>query len=217
MESRFGPLVPRAVRHGAALIIAAAVVFVVGGVVGVLVPNASYWAAPYRSLTTALAPSGLSINALLLVFGVLEAVGILLVWGGFRARPTRLLGLLLLVVNGALAVALGAMPYGSAHTIANAVPSLSRAFFITGGLGLIVLTLAMLRDARWGGLREYTLASGLVTLAAGLVYWQYGSLGPMTGQELVTLAVAPLVLWLVVAGANLIRFPTYSPPPSLKS
>ncbi len=77
-------------------------------------------------------------------------------------------------------------------------------------LALIVLAVAMFQDARWDGLRAYSLFSGVLGLVATVLFLVGTDLGLGPGG-MERLIVAPLLLWLIVGGARLLRFPQYAP------
>ncbi|MFZ0699676.1 MAG: DUF998 domain-containing protein [Thermoplasmata archaeon] len=210
MERR-GPLVHRAVRFGSLALLGTAILLVLANIL----PALSYSG---FSVTQTLvqsfgdssqAPLAIVFDLLVAAFGIFLILGAWLIWSGFPARGSRTVGLLLLMITGLAAILLGAFPSGSPQNLVNLNGSAASALFVAAGLALLVLTLAMLRDRRWDGLRLYTLLSGIVVLVAFLLYHQgyNGALGPGGAERL---AFAALTVWLFVIGTHLVRIPVYS-------
>jgi hypothetical membrane protein len=218
--ARYGPLVHRAVHHGAILWIVGVLEFVLGMIVTQIGYGSSYSLSQnYISDLGANACGVFSgryvcspwhdvFNASIVLFGILMILGVILVRTGFPARGTRTVGLGLLVLAGFGAIGVGLSPetYNlTVHTLSAAVA------FVGGGLALVVLGVAMFRDTRWDGFRAYTMLSGLVSLIAFILFFAkvYGPIG-VGGME--RLIVAPILLWALVAGIHLVRIPTFAPP-----
>jgi len=214
-----GPLVHRAVHHGALLILAGSLIFIAGMIVTQL-----GWTTPYSLLHNYISDLGAVhcqtwshgyvcspwhdvFNATIIVLGIFVILGVLLISSAFPPRGTRTVGLGLLAIAGLGSIGVGLFPEDvnlGAHTISAAIA------FIAGNLGLIVLSLAMFRDTRWDGYRSFTLFLGLIGLVA-LVLFElkiWGALG-VGGME--RLIVAPLLLWMIVAAIHLLRVPAYAP------
>lgn len=210
MERR-GPLVHRAVRFGAWALLAAGLLLLLANVVPVL--SYSGFSAAQTLVqqfgNSAHSPLAVLFDLLIAAFGISLILGAWLIWSGLPSRGSRAVGLLLLMITGIAAIALGAIPAGSSQNIGDVNSAVVAVLFIAAGLGLLALTLAMLRDRRWDGLRLYTLISGALVLVAFLVYHQgySGALGS-GGAERVGLAA--LTLWLWVIGLHLVRIPVYS-------
>ena len=217
---RYGPLVHRAVHHGAILWIVGVVEFVLGMIVTQVGYGSSYSLSQnYISDLGAntcgeiagryvCSPWHDVFNASIVIFGVLMVLGVILVRTGFPARGTRTVGLGLLVLAGFGAMGVGFSPetYNlTVHTLSAAIA------FVGGGLALVVLGFAMFRDTRWDGYRAYTMLSGLVSLIAFFLFFAkvYGPIG-VGGME--RLIVAPILLWALLAGIHLVRIPTFAPP-----
>jgi hypothetical membrane protein len=205
--------VHRSVHYGAlGLVLAAAVFIVVNLVVPFGYSGFSVTANSIGDLGNAARSSWAWVfDAGAIAFGVIGLAGGFLVWTAFPIKTSRTVGLLLLELAFIGAIGLGAFPQGSPWTIAG-LPSVSiDLFLIASALGLLLLSFAMLRDTRWSGYRLYTLLSAVVSLVALALLWAavWGPLGP-GGLE--RLAVAPFLLWLLVAGTHLARIPTYTPP-----
>ena len=210
---RLGPLVHRSVHYGAlGLILASAVFIAVNVVVPLGYSGFSVTANSIGDLGNAAHSSwAWAFDAGAILFGLIGLVGGFLVWTAFPLKTSRTVGLLLLELAFIGTIGLGAFPQGSSWTIAS-FPSITiDLLLIAGGFSMLFLSLAMLRDTRWSGYRLYTLVSAVVSLAALGLLWAnvWGPLGP-GGLE--RLAVAPFLLWLIVAGIHLARIPTYTPP-----
>lgn len=212
MERR-GPLVHRAVRFGSLALLVAGVLLLLAN----LLPALGYTGfSPAQTLVQSLGDAsssslGIVFDLLFVLFGVFVILGAWLIWSGLPSRGTRTVGLLLLELTGVAAILVGAFPAGSPQSVANINGTLTKVLFLAAGWALLALTLAMLRDRRWDGLRLYTLISGIVILVSFLVYHQgyYAIVGP-GGAERV--ALAALALWLLVIGTHLVRIPVYAGP-----
>lgn len=210
MERR-GPLVHRAVRFGSLALLAAALLLLLANVL----PALSYSGfSVTQTLVQQLGNPGASPLAILFdlligIFGALLIAGARMIWSGLPARGSRNVGLTLLMIAGAAAILLGAIPSGSPLNVAPLNGNAVVILFVTAGLSLLALTLAMLRDRRWDGLRLYTLLSGAVVLAAFIVYHQgySGALGPGGAERI---GMGALTLWLWVIGTHLVRIPVYA-------
>jgi hypothetical membrane protein len=208
-EPRLGPLVHRSVHHGAALWALASLQFVVAMVVAQLkYPGYSDLHNYISDLgNTQLSPWHDLFNGSVILLGILVIFGAILAQTAFPSRRSSKIGLGLVALGGVGAIGVGVFPenvQGTIHGIASAVA------FVGGGLALIVLGFAMFRDTRWDGFRAYTLFSGLVTLVAtGLFEAGRDFALGVGGME--RLIVAPLLLWLVVAGAHLLSIRAYAP------
>jgi len=219
---RLGPLVHRAVHHGALLWVLGVLEFVVA----MGVTQAGYTGTSYsltgnyisdlgaahceilRSNVYVCSPWHDVFNVSIVVFGALVILGTLLLRTAFRPRGVRTLGLLLLLVAGAGSIGVGLSP----EDVNLTVHSLSAlAAFLAGNLALLILGVAMFRDTRWDGYRTFTMVLGLVGLVALLLFLAraWGALGAGGMERLI---VAPDLLWLLLAGVHLIRIPTYAPP-----
>lgn len=208
-----GPLVHRSVHYGALGLILAAVVFIA---VNLIVPLGYSGFSLTGSSIGDLGDASQSawswaFDAGAIAFGVIGLVGAFLVWTAFPIRTSRTLGLLLVELAFIGAIAVGGFPHGAWWSISSfpAVPV--DILLIASAFGLVLLSFAMLRDTRWGGYRLYTLLSGLVSLVALVALWA-SAWGPLGPGGLERLAIAPFLLWLLVAGTHLARIPTYTPP-----
>jgi len=221
-ERRLGPLVPRAVRPGAYLLILGSIEFILAMAITQL-----GWTVPYSLLTNYISdlgavhcgfwPAGsahyvcspwhLVFNIGIILLGVLLFFGVLLIQNAFRPGLMRTLGLTFLILSAIGAIGVGLSPEDVNLTI-HSISALVA--FVFGNLGMIVLGFAMFRDTRWDGFRGYSILSGLVGFVGLLLYLTktYGPLG-LGGSE--RLIVAPVLLWAIVVGLHLARIPTYAP------
>jgi len=209
LTDRLGPLVRRSVHVGAVVLAAGAAQFVLAmAVVQSQYPGYSLTANYISDLgNTNNSKLWYVFSASIIAFGLLTLLGIWLIRSAFREKTSRTLGLGLLMAAAVGAILVGCIP----ENVHPGIHQLAAGWtFLASGLGLTVLTLAMLRDTRWDRLRLYTLLSGLVTLAAIAVTasGRYGALG-VGGIE--RIVVAPVILWSLVAGIHLARIPTYAP------
>lgn len=214
-----GPLVHRAVHHGAWLLLAGALVFIAGMIVTQL-----GWTTSYSLLHNYISDLGAVhcqtqahgyvcspwhdvFNGAIIALGLTVVFGVILVSSAFPARTTRTLGLGALGLAGIGAIGVGLSPEDVNLTIHSASALIA---FLGGNLGLLILSLAMFRDTRWDGYRSFTLFLGLIGLVALVLFVVkvWGALG-VGGME--RLIVAPLLLWMIVASIHLLRVPAYAP------
>jgi hypothetical membrane protein len=223
-DGRLGPLVHRAVHHGAALWLIGSLQFIAAMIVVQLgwrsppsysltrnyisdLGNTGCGPWPNASSHIVCSPWHTVFSGSVIVLGLLFILGALLVPTAFPARKSRTIGLGLLLVAGIGSIGVGLSPENvnlTIHTIS--------ALLAFGGanLGLLVLGFGMLRDTRWDGYRAYTLISGLVGFVALLLFSFHIDAGlGVGGME--RLVAAPGLLWLIVAGVHLLRVPTYAP------
>ncbi len=202
------PLVHRTVRSGGILLVVASLQFVVAMVlVQSQYPGFSLSATRVTALAGAPSPWGSVFSASLVVLGLLSVFALLLVWSAFDSRPTRSIGLFLLIAGSACAAAFGLaslLSAGSVGTWARYVGAPAV------GLGLLVLPFAMHQETRWRASRIYTLASGVLLFVAAGLYasGMYLGLGP-GGME--RLALAAAVLWPIVEGAHIALLHRFAP------
>jgi hypothetical membrane protein len=224
---RLGPLVHRSVHHGAIAWLVGTVQFILAMIVAQLA-----WTNPTYSLTQNVisdlgntscgtfsshdvcSPLHLVFNISVIVFGLLILLGILLLPTAFPARASRSIGLGLLALAGVGAILVGVFPENTIGALHDTGALLA---FAGGGLGLLALSGAMLRDTRWDGFRTYTGVSGLWTLISLILYvagsWHWGGLWANLGQGgIERLIVAPVLLWTLVVSLHLVRIPTFAPP-----
>jgi hypothetical membrane protein len=207
MSDHVRPFVPRSVRVGGALIGVGALQFVAAMIVVQL-----RWPG-YSDLTnyisdlgnTATSPLPWLFNASIVLFGVLAFVGILAAWGGFPPGGLRLGGLGLLLLAAFAAILVGFFPENvnpSVHDLASLV------VFGGGGAGVIVLSGAMRPGTSWAHLRAFSVAMGVITLAALLYYAPTQIANTTFDPGLVErIIVAPIILWAIVAAIHLGRLP----------
>ena len=221
---RSGPLVPRAVHHAGAVWLVGSLQFVLAMIVvqlawtghpGYSLSNnyisdlgntgCGHW--PNANSPDLCSPGHDVFNGSVIVLGLLVILGALLVRAGLPDRRSSQGGRFLIAIAGLGAVGVGIFPENVALTVHEIV---SADAFLVGSLALIVLAVAMLQDARWDGLRAYSLFSGVLGLIATVLFLVGTDLGLGPGG-MERLIVAPLLLWLIVGGARLLRFPQYAP------
>ncbi len=219
---RLGPLVRRAVHHGAALWFVGVIQFLV-----VMAVVELAWTYPYSlthnvisdlgntacgpwpdaSSATVCSPWHDLFNGSAIVLGLLTLFGAILVKTAFPSRKSSAAGLSLIALAGVGSVLVGVFPenvYGDGHLLGSAL------VFLSGSLALVALSLAMFRDTRWDGFRAYTLLSGLVSLVAvGLIATNHTFALGYGGME--RLCAAPLFLWQLIASIHLLYIPAYAP------
>jgi hypothetical membrane protein len=222
---RRGPLVHRSVRHGAILLVIGAVQFIAANVVTQIGYGPSYSLSQNYISDLGAVNCGLFggsgsfpghyacspwhdvFNASIVVMGLMILLAVVLIQTAFPRRRTRTIGLGLLALAGFGAIGVGLSPEDVNITVHSVSALLA---FLGGGLSLLVLGFAMLRDTRWDGFRAFTLLCGLVDLVALILFVSktYAGLG-VGGME--RLIVAPVLLWSIVVGVHLARIPTFAP------
>ena len=161
-------------------------------------------------------PGWAVFDASVIILGICAILGALLIWSAFEDRPSRGIGLGFLVIGGIGAIGVGVFPEttpvlgGGMHMIVSVIA------FLGGGLGIFIVSFAMVDHPRWDAARPFSRLCGLVTLAALVLSLVGGYVGPMYylglgpgGME--RLIVAPILLWAIVEGAHLFRLPRYAP------
>jgi hypothetical membrane protein len=225
-SERRGPLVHRAVHHGALLLVLGAAEFIVGMAVTQLLWNSSPPYGQYSLLHNYISDLGAVncgpwmgsshyvcspghdiFNASIIVMGILLLFGVILIRSAFPPRRSTQIGLGLLALAGIGAMGVGFSPE-DVNIHVHAISALIA--FLFGNLALIILGFAMFRDTRWDGFRAYSMLSGLVGLLALAVFasGDWGAFGVGGWERLI---VAPLLLWALVVGIHLLRVPTYAP------
>jgi hypothetical membrane protein len=225
-SSRHGPLVHRSVHHGALLLMIATVQFIVAMIVAQLA-----WTNPTYSLThnyisdlgntmcgpfagtDVCSPLHIVFNVSAIVFGLLVLLATLLLPRAFREGMFRTVGLGLFFIAGLGAILVGSFPENTIHILHYLGAFMA---FAGGGFALVFLSLAMIRDTRWDGFRFYTFLSGALALIFLVIFalgaWKWGGFWSTVGVGgWERLVVAPILLWLIVAGLHLYRIPTYAP------
>lgn len=219
-----GPMVYRSAKLGAALLLFGVLEFVAGmAVAQYLYPYGSYSLTQNyisdlgnSNLGSGGASHALVFNLSIMLLGFLALVGSYLIRTAFPRRTAARLGIVALGLAGISAFLVGTFPENYHGGTIHGVVSATTFFF--SGLALVFLSIGMIRDTRWSGFRTYTLLSGLVTWVAMVLFVEgrYLGLGP-GGMERVI--VAPILLWGILAGAHLLRLPTFrsQPPPDWSS
>jgi len=210
------PLVHRTVRTGGVLLAVAAVQF--AAVLLWVESRASGFDPKTTSVLSLGGPSGLwamAFDASLIVLGVLGTIGLLFGWTAFDERRSRGLGILVLLVaslsatvGGVLLVARNRVPAGSVSVALDVA-------VVAAGIGLLIVSSAMHLHGRWRISSAYTFATGLVILAAAVLYATHitFSLGSGGFERLIAGAV---LLWGLVEGLHLAILHRFAPGLPLK-
>jgi len=205
------PMVHRSVRTGAALFVFGAAQFIVGMIV-VQTRYAGYSLSQnyISDLGGAHSPWALLFDGSVILLGLCAIFGVLLIWGAFDDRPSRGVGLGFLLIGGIGAVGVGVFPEttpvlnGGMHDIVSDIA------FVGAGIGLVIVSFAMVEGPHWRISRPFTLACGVVTLAAIILFstGYYVGLGPGGMERLI---VAPILLWAIAEGLHVARLPRFAP------
>lgn len=161
-------------------------------------------------------PWALVFDASVIVLGLCAIFGVLLIWGAFDARASRGIGLGFLIIAGIGAVGVGVFPEttpvlnGRMHDIVSDIA------FVGAGLGLTIVSFAMVEGPHWRFSRPFTLLCGIVTIVAIVLFSlgsyvstaYYAGLGPGGMERLI---VAPVLLWAIVEGIHVARLPRFAP------
>lgn len=235
-RDRYQPLVLRTVHYGAMLWIVGVVAFLAAQVIAQVAWDA-HAGNPTYSLTQnyisdygavhcgsfdghfVCSPLHDVFNASIVVMGLLLILGAVLLPTAFPARPSRKIGLGLLVVAAIGSIGVGLSPEDVNLTVHFVSAVLA---FVGANLALLVLALVMFRDTRWDGYRGYTFLSGVIGFVALSLYgakayawggiWSDWGVG---GME--RLIVAPVLLWAVLVSVHLLRISSFAPRSRAKS
>jgi hypothetical membrane protein len=219
-EERRGPLVHRSVRHGAILWVIASVQFILA----MAITQAGWTGSTYSLRTNYISDLGATgcgtwggrwvcspwhdvFDVSIILLGILLILGAILVRSAFPPRGTRTVGLGMFWIAAVGAMMVGLSPENVNLTVHSTGATIA---FLLGNLSLLVLGVAMFRDTRWDGYRAFTMLLGLIGLIA-FVLFLVGTYGPLGVGGMERLIVAPLLLWLIVAGIHLWRIPTFAP------
>jgi hypothetical membrane protein len=155
---------------------------------------------------SACSPWFLAFDASTFIIGLLTVYAA--VWAR-RAFPDGVLssaGLGLLALNGMGLIGAGLTPENLSDPVHTAFALLA---FACGAVSLLILGVGMGTLEHWRGFRAYSVASGLVSGIALLLFASGTYLGlGIGGME--RLIVAPILVWLFVIGIHLIRTPSAS-------
>ncbi|MFY9717287.1 MAG: DUF998 domain-containing protein [Thermoplasmata archaeon] len=205
------PLVHRAVRSGGILIAIASIQFVVAMIlVQSRYPGYSLKGNYISDLGGAHSPWALLFDASVIALGAIVIPSLLLVWSSFDAHPARAPGLLLLLIAAAGAIGVGVFPETTHALNGNAHDYATDVAFVGAALGFLVLSFAMRRPERWRFSGWYTLVSGVVSLAATILFSFSIDLGIGPGG-MERLIVAPVLLWMVVEGIHISWLHRFAP------
>jgi hypothetical membrane protein len=205
------PLVHRAVRSGGIVLAVGSAQFAIAmGVVQSRYAGYSLSANYISDLGGASSPWALVFDGSVILLGVSAILGFLLVWSAFDRGGARGLGLGFLLLAGAGAIGVGVFPEtthvlgGQAHALTSGVA------FVAAGAGFTAVSFAMGSPGRWRFSRPYTLATGLVVLAACGLFEASVDLGIAPGG-MERVIVYPVILWGVVEGIHLSRLHRFAP------
>ncbi len=214
-------LVPRTVRGGAYLLIFGALQFIAG----MILVQSQYSGYSLRDnyisdLGGASSPWALVFDGSVIILGICAIFGILIVWSAFEPGRARGVGLTFVLIGGIGAVGVGVFPEttpvlnGGMHTIVSFIA------FSGAGIGITAASFSMGGSSRWSAQRPLTLACGVVTLLALVLF----SLGQSTSSSVNSpfyldlgwggmerLIVAPVLLWAIVEGIVIARMPRFAP------
>ncbi|MCI4362967.1 MAG: DUF998 domain-containing protein [Thermoplasmata archaeon] len=203
-----GPLVRRSARAGGGLLVVGSLQFVAAmGVVQYAHPGYSIRQNAVSDLGGSHSPWAVLFNLSSILLGLLTLGAVLLIRSAFRKGKSSKLALGLLALASVGAIGIGVFPEGS-----RLHGSFAELAFLASAVSLLFFSLAMLRDTRWDGYRLFTFAAGLVTFLGILLYGGPSTLGLGPGGAERVL-IAPILLWGVVAGAHLLRLPSYRASP----
>ena len=188
------------IRIGAILLLAAPVQFVLA----MLVVEAGFPGySPVQNFVSDLgataSPWAWLFNLSLWVLGTLALSGTLLVRREFPSGRWSRVGVGALGVAWAFAFLVGVFPEqaGAVHTNVSAVA------FLSAGVALGAMGIAMWRHGRWGSLAAFTVGCGVVTLGSFLVFASQQGEGSFAGVW-ERLIIAPILLWSVVVAYRLL-------------
>ena len=216
MAEGTSPLVHRSVRAGAGLLIVGGLEYLVG-MIQVQSQYSGYSLSQnyISDLGGANSPWALVFDGSVILLGVCAILGVLLIWSVFEPGRSRGVGLGFVLLGGIGAIGVGVFPEttpvlnGGMHDIVSAIA------FLGAGIGLTTLSFAMVPGPHWRFSRPFTLACGILTLAAIVLFYIGASyrvaflgLGPGGMERLI---VAPILLWAIAEGAHLYRLPRLAP------
>lgn len=205
------PLVHRAVRTGGVLLaLAAAQLLAVLLWVQDRLGAGSPWSTNVASLARSGPVWGWTLDVSIAVFGALGVLGLLFSWSAFDPRPSRGLGLLVLLVSGSAAVAAGATLWFHTRLGNGAGTWALETAAIAGGLGLVVVSTAMHQHGRWRVSAAYTLVSGLLVLVTAVVIGLRLPVGVGAGT-LERVVVFAALGWALVEGLHLALLHRFAP------
>jgi len=204
------PLVRRAVRTGGVFLAVAAAQFVVAALwVASRYPGFDRWTTSLTALGSASSPWADLFNASLIAFGALAVLGLLFSWSAFDERPSRGIGLFVLLVASVAIAAIGAFGLARSQLPSGAVTVASYVAVAATGLGLTVIAFAMSRHERWRVSRAYTFATGLAVLVGSALYAVHPfGLNPGVVERVV---VGIALVWAIVEGLHIALLHRFAP------
>ena len=142
------------------------------------------------------------MNASFIVVGLTIIAGPLLMRSAFRPGPWQVLGIILLAMAGPGVILVGLFPEninGTLHRLG------AGSNFVLGNLGIGTVGTGLLLVRRWRPLALFSLASGLVGLAATAMLVS-GVTAPGGIGTVERFAAYPIPLWLMVAGGSILLY-----------
>lgn len=134
------------------------------------------------------------MNLSFIVLGLTMAVGALLIYQEFRESRASLIGFSCMAIAGLGTILVGAFPE---NTIAILHGTGAFLIFLVGNIGLVILAFALHRLPAI--FRAYTLITGVVTLAALVLFYFQIDFG--IGQGTIERIIAyPQTVWLIFFG-----------------
>jgi hypothetical membrane protein len=218
MEAKKSVQWNRTVKYGGVVFLVAAIQFVIAMLVvqyaypctnGVCYnPGTNPISDLGNTVTSAIWPV---FNYSIVLFGALMLLGIFMASKAFRKGMLSRIGLVILAIAVLAGAGVGVVPENTILAIHSIFALVA---FWGGGLGVLLLGLSMLGDRNWKGVATYSVFSGAAIIVVLLAFmlptfglhaaWALSGGGfGFGGFE--RLAVAPLLLWIIVIGAKLIR------------
>lgn len=158
---------------------------------------------------TSTSPLPMVFNVSVMLLGVFALLGILFSWSGYPRGGARVVGLFLLLIASVSAILVGLFPENVNPPVHDLV---SLMVFLSGGLGLVILSAGMGERTLWSAYRWPSLTLGLVTLVSLAYYAPTQQNGTTWDPGLIErLIVAPILVWGFVAGLHSMRLPRFSP------
>ena len=144
----------------------------------------------------------------LALLGVVVFVALYSLRRSFPPGPGARAGLALVALNGLGVLVAALTPENVNYAVHSAFAILA---FVSAGVGLVVLAVAMVPRDRWFPIFPYTFLSGIVVLASTIVFLggSDNGIGPGGVERVI---VAPVLLWFVIIGLYLRRKPSIGPP-----
>jgi hypothetical membrane protein len=141
-------------------------------------------------------------NVSVILFGIFLIIGVIALMPALPSQKSARLASALLCLAGVGAIVVGSFPSDVNPTV-HIIGSLFA--FLGFGIAMILLGRAMSVGGQWEGYRQYSIASGIVTLAAFVVFVASPTDGALGSGGVERIIVASFLLWLVVMGLHMTR------------